>query len=72
MRGGKHRFQVSEAKYDLLTSYFVPPEPSEGFKSHSDPRSRKLTSLQGVQWRRLYLSRRSQSLTQKWVAGGAS
>jgi AAA domain len=29
--GGKHPFQVSEAEYDLFTSYFVPPEPSEGF-----------------------------------------
>jgi len=29
--GGKHPFQVSEADYDLFTSYFVPPGPSEGF-----------------------------------------
>lgn len=29
--GGKHPFQVSEAEYDLFTSYFVPPGPSEGF-----------------------------------------
>jgi predicted kinase len=29
--GGEHPFQVSEADYDLFTSYFVPPEPSEGF-----------------------------------------
>lgn len=29
--GGKHQFQVSEAEYDLVTSYFVPPAPSEGF-----------------------------------------
>ena len=28
---GKHPFQVSEADYDLFTSYFVPPGPSEGF-----------------------------------------
>ncbi len=28
---GKHPFQVSEAEYDLFTSYFVPPAPSEGF-----------------------------------------
>jgi predicted kinase len=30
--GGEHPFQVSEAEYDLFTSYFVPPAPSEGFK----------------------------------------
>jgi hypothetical protein len=29
--GGKHPFQVSEAEYDLFTSYFMPPQPSEGF-----------------------------------------
>ena len=29
--GGKHPFQVSEADYDLFTSYFVPPGPGEGF-----------------------------------------
>jgi predicted kinase len=29
--GGEHPFQVSEAEYDLFTSYFVPPGPSEGF-----------------------------------------
>ena len=29
--GGEHPFQVSEADYDLFTSYFVPPEPCEGF-----------------------------------------
>jgi hypothetical protein len=29
--GGKHPFKVSEAKYDLFTSYFVAPGPSEGF-----------------------------------------
>jgi predicted kinase len=28
---GKHPFQVSEAEYDLFTSYFVPPQPGEGF-----------------------------------------
>jgi len=28
---GEHPFQVSEADYDLFTSYFVPPDPSEGF-----------------------------------------
>jgi predicted kinase len=28
---GEHPFQVSEADYDLFTSYFVPPKPSEGF-----------------------------------------
>jgi len=30
-RGGEHPFQVSEAEYDLFTSYFVPPGPNEGF-----------------------------------------
>jgi predicted kinase len=29
--GGRHPFQVSEAEYDLFTSHFVPPQPSEGF-----------------------------------------
>jgi hypothetical protein len=29
--GGIHPFQVTEADYDLFTSYFVTPEPSEGF-----------------------------------------
>jgi len=29
--GGAHPFQVSEADYDLFTSYFVPPGPGEGF-----------------------------------------
>ncbi len=29
--GGEHPFQVSEAEYDLFTSYFVPPGPGEGF-----------------------------------------
>jgi hypothetical protein len=29
--GGEHPFQVSEAGYDLFTSYFVPPGPNEGF-----------------------------------------
>jgi predicted kinase len=29
--GGIHPFQVTEADYDLFTSYFVPPGPSEGF-----------------------------------------
>ena len=29
--GGKHPLQVSEEEYDLIASYFVPPEPSEGF-----------------------------------------
>jgi predicted kinase len=28
---GKHPYQVSEATYDLFTSYFVPPTPDEGF-----------------------------------------
>ena len=28
---GIHPFQVTEADYDLFTSYFVPPGPSEGF-----------------------------------------
>jgi predicted kinase len=29
--GGKHPFQVSEEEYDLIASYFAPPEPGEGF-----------------------------------------
>jgi len=29
--GGEHPFQVSEAEYDLFTSYFAAPGPSEGF-----------------------------------------
>jgi predicted kinase len=29
--GGIHPFQATEADYDLFTSYFVPPEPGEGF-----------------------------------------
>ena len=29
--GGEHPFQVSEADYDLFTSYFVPPGPDESF-----------------------------------------
>lgn len=28
---GEHPFQVSDANYDLFTSYFVPPRPDEGF-----------------------------------------
>jgi len=28
---GEHPYQVSEATYDLFTSYFVPPRPHEGF-----------------------------------------
>jgi len=28
---GEHQYQVSEEIYDLFTSYFVPPEPDEGF-----------------------------------------
>jgi predicted kinase len=28
---GKHPFQVTEADYDLFTSYFVPPGPREDF-----------------------------------------
>jgi hypothetical protein len=28
---GNHPFQVSEVEYDLFTSYFVPPQLSEGF-----------------------------------------
>ena len=31
-QSGEHPFQVSEAEYDLFTSYFVPPGPGEGFK----------------------------------------
>jgi predicted kinase len=30
-QGGKHPFQVTEAEYDLFTSYFVPPGAGEGF-----------------------------------------
>jgi predicted kinase len=40
---GKHPYQVSEATYDLFTSYFVPPRPDEGFNvvvHHPDPQSR--------------------------------
>jgi predicted kinase len=29
--GGEHPFQVSEADYELFTSYFVRPAPNEGF-----------------------------------------
>src|SRR5215469_12249431 len=29
--GGKPPFQVSDEEYDLFTSYFVPPDASEGF-----------------------------------------
>ena len=29
--GGEHPFQVSDAEFDLFTSYFVPPAPAEGF-----------------------------------------
>ncbi|WP_347566923.1 ATP-binding protein [Mesorhizobium sp. WSM4906] len=29
--GRTHQFQVSEAEYDLFSSYFVPPGPAEGF-----------------------------------------
>ena len=28
---GEHPFQVSEAEYDLFTSYFEPPRPEENF-----------------------------------------
>jgi len=28
---GEHPFQASEQDYELFTSYFVPPEPNEGF-----------------------------------------
>jgi predicted kinase len=28
---GEHPFQTSEAQYELITRYFVPPAPSEGF-----------------------------------------
>ena len=30
--GDKHPFKVSEAEYDLFTSYFVPPGPAEDFR----------------------------------------
>ncbi len=29
---GAHEYQVSEAEYDLFTSYFVAPSPAEGFE----------------------------------------
>ena len=29
--GGEHPFHVTEAEYDLFTSYFAPPAPGEGF-----------------------------------------
>jgi predicted kinase len=29
--GGEHPYEVSEATYELFTSYFVPPGPDEGF-----------------------------------------
>jgi predicted kinase len=29
--GSEHPWLVSEAEYDLFTSYFVPPGPNEGF-----------------------------------------
>ena len=29
---GGHDFTTGEADYDLITSYFVPPSPNEGFK----------------------------------------
>ena len=29
--GGEHPYQVSEATFDLFTSYFVLPTPDEGF-----------------------------------------
>jgi hypothetical protein len=28
---GEQPYQISEATYDLFTSYFVPPGPDEGF-----------------------------------------
>jgi predicted kinase len=28
---GEHDYQASDAEFDLLTSYFVPPTPAEGF-----------------------------------------
>jgi predicted kinase len=28
---GEHDYQASDAEFDLLTSYFVPPVPAEGF-----------------------------------------
>jgi predicted kinase len=28
---GRHPYEVSEQTYELFTSYFVPPEPDEGF-----------------------------------------
>jgi predicted kinase len=29
--GGEHPYQVTDETFDLFTSYFVPPGPSEGF-----------------------------------------
>jgi predicted kinase len=29
--GGQHEFTVSENDFDLISSYFVPPSPDEGF-----------------------------------------
>lgn len=28
---GRHEFMPSEAEFDLITSYFIPPTPEEGF-----------------------------------------
>lgn len=36
---GAHRFSTGEADYDLITSYFVPPSPEEGFKVTVYPES---------------------------------
>lgn len=38
-REGAHDFAPSEADYDLITSYFVPPSPDEGFdlKLYAEP-----------------------------------
>ncbi|MBA1142177.1 ATP-binding protein [Mesorhizobium sp. CCANP35] len=49
-RRGEHPFQVSEADYDLFTSYFVPPEPDEGFNivthtSRADNRVRPVSQI---------------------------
>ncbi len=43
---GAHEYQVSEAEYDLFTSYFVAPGPAEGFEIllHDQLRAARLPS----------------------------
>src|ERR1051325_6385372 len=33
---GQHPYQVSDAEYDAISAYFVPPAPEEGFNVVSD------------------------------------